>query len=139
MADLAPTAANVVKTSDTTFGAAANYGETITAGMAVYKKTSDGLLYKADANVTTAEAVVAGIAMNSGSAGQPASYATGGSITLGAVTGGAAGVPVALSTTAGGICPDGDVGSGSYYTFIGVMTSATVLKLGLIVTNITHA
>lgn len=139
MADLAPTAANVVKTSDTIFGASATYGETVTAGMAVYKKTSDGLLYKADANVTTAEAKVVGIAMNSGSAGQPASYATGGSITLGAVTAGAAGVPVALSTTAGGLAPDGDIASTNYYTFIGIMTSATVLKLGILVTDITHA
>lgn len=139
MADLAPTAANVVKTSDTVFGPASTYGETVTAGMTVYKKAADGLLYKADNNVTTAEAVVAGIAMNSGSAGQPASYATGGSIILGTITGGAAGVAVALSSTAGGMAPDGDISSGNYYTAIGVLTSATVLKLAINVTNITHA
>lgn len=138
MADLAPTAANVVKTSDTVISTG-YYGETVTAGMAIYRKTADSLYYKADANVTTAEAVVAGIALNSGSAGQPASFATSGSVTLGSVTAGAAGVPVCLSTTAGGLAPDGDIATGNYYSFIGVMTSATVIKLGIINTSITHA
>lgn len=138
MADLGPTAANVVKQSTTTVGTG-TAGETITAGMAVYLKTSDSKYYKADANVTTAEAVVAGIALNSVSAGQPISFATGGKLTLGSVTAGAAGVPVALSTTAGGLAPDGDISSGNYYTFIGVMTSATELQIGIIVTSITHA
>lgn len=138
MADLAPTAANVVPTT-TTAKSAGTYGETVTAGMAVYKKASDSKIYKADNNVTTAEAAVVGIAINSGSAGQPADYATGGELTLGTVTGGGAGVAVCLSSTAGGLCPDGDVSSTQYYSFIGAMISATVIQIGILNTSITHA
>lgn len=138
MADLAPTAASVVKTNTTTIGTG-YYGETITAGMTLYKKTSDGLYYKADANVTTAEAECVGIALNGGSAGQPASFATGGSVTLGTVTGGAAGLVVVVSATAGGLAPDADISSGQYLSLVGVMTSATVLKLSLNNTAVTHA
>lgn len=138
MADLAPTAANVVKQSTTTVGSGIA-GETITAGMTVYLKSSDSRYWKADANVTNAEAVVAGVALNSCSAGQPISFATGGTITLGTVTAGSAGVVVAQSTTAGGLAPDGDIASGNYYTLIGILVSATELKIGIIVTNVTHA
>lgn len=138
MADLGPTAANVVKQSGTQT-ATGTYGETVTAGQAIYKKASDGLLYKAQCDGTTAEAAVVGIALNSGSANQPASYATSGLLTLGAVTAGAAGVAVALSATAGGICPDGDIASTNYYTAIGVLTSATVIQIALNVTGVQHA
>lgn len=139
MADLAPTAANVVKTTDTTV-VSGTAGTTITAGMSVYSKAADSnKIYPADANVTTVEAVCVGIALNSASAGQPVSYASGGSVTLGTVTGGAAGLVVVVSATAGGLAPDADISAGQYLTVVGVLTSATVIKIALNVTNITHA
>lgn len=127
MADLTVTAANCVPGTDARFenGFA---GETITAGMAVYK-ASTGLWMKADSNSATALARQAtGIAMCGSSASQPITVQKSGSLTLGATM--TAGVAYYLSDTAGGICPYADVGSGEYVDLIGVATSTTVLQLG---------
>lgn len=127
MADLSITAANCVPGTNARLepGFA---GETITAGMAVYK-ASTGLWMKADSNSATALARVAtGIAMCGSSAGQPIHAQKSGSLTLGATM--TAGVAYYLSDTAGGICPVADVGSGEYSQVIGIATSTSVLKIG---------
>ena len=126
MTDLVVTAANCVPGTDARLeqGFA---GETITAGMPVYK-ASTGLWMKADSNSATALARQAtGIAMCGSSANQPIVVQRSGSLTLGATM--TAGVAYYLSDTAGGICAYADVGSGEYVDLIGVATSTTVLQL----------
>src|SRR5690349_19737444 len=111
MADLTITAANCVPGADARLeqGFA---GETITAGMPVYK-ASTGLWMKADSNSATALARQAtGIALTGSSLNQPIVVQKSGSLTLGATM--TAGIAYYLSDTAGGICPVADVGSGEY-------------------------
>jgi len=127
MSDLSVTAANCVPGADARLEAGFA-GETITAGMAVYK-ASTGLWMKADSNSATALARQAtGIAMCGSSLNQPITVQKSGSLTLGATL--TAGTAYYLSDTAGGICPVADVGSGEYVDLIGVATSTSVLQLG---------
>ncbi|MFA5897934.1 MAG: hypothetical protein WC829_02355 [Hyphomicrobium sp.] len=126
MADLTVTAASCVPGADARLETG-TAGETITAGMPVYK-ASTGLWMKADSNSATALARQAtGIAMTGSSLNQPIVVQKSGSLTLGATM--TAGVAYYLSDTAGGICPVADVGAGEYVDIIGIATSATVLKL----------
>jgi len=126
MADLTITAASVVQgaLARTEVGIA---GETITAGMAVYK-ASTGLWMKADSNSATALARVAtGIAMCGSSVSQFIVVQKSGTLNLGATL--TAGVAYYLSDTPGGICAVADVGSGEYSQIIGIATTAALLKL----------
>jgi hypothetical protein len=126
MADLTVTAASCVPGTDARLDTGVA-GETITAGMAVYK-ASTGLWMKADSNSATALARAAtAIAMTGSSANQPIVVQKSGSLTLGATM--TAGIAYYLSDTAGGICPVADVGAAEYVDVIGVSTSTTVLKL----------
>ncbi len=126
MADLAITASAVLANSGarTEQGVA---GETITQGQLVYRDASSSSYFKSDANAATAAArVVRGVALNGASAGQPLQIARpGADITMNAVF--TAGVTYYLSDTPGGIAPLADVGTGEYYTPIGVAKSTTVL------------
>jgi hypothetical protein len=128
MADLTITAANVKKTDSTliTEGIA---GATVTAGQPVYKdSTASNKLKPADADVLASAAAV-GIALHGASADQPLKYATGGNLTLGAVM--TAGAVYVVSTTAGGIAPVADLGSGDFVTLLGIATSTSNLKLSI--------
>jgi hypothetical protein len=128
MADLTITAANVKKTDSTliTEGIA---GATITAGQPVYKdSTASNKLKPADADVLASAAAV-GIALHGASADQPLKYATSGNLALGAVM--TAGAVYVVSTTAGGIAPVADLGSGDFVTLLGIATSTSNLKLSI--------
>lgn len=129
MSDLSITAANVVKGAGAVLedGYA---GETVTAGMPIYRDSSTGKGMKADSNSATAAArQPRGIALNGASDGQPLVIQKEGEITIGATL--TPGTTYYLSDTAGGICPLADVGSGEYVCIIGVAKSASVLILGI--------
>lgn len=115
MADLVVTATSVVNVSASLLTGTA--GETITAGQALYVKATDGRLWKAQADGTTEEATVAGVALNGASVGQPVQYASGGDITIGATT--AKTTTYVLSAAAGGICPQADLVSTNKIVRIG--------------------
>lgn len=118
MADLTLTAANVLRTAaDTTTGIA---GETITAGQAVYLKSSDSRYWKAQCDGTAAEADVKGIALHAALAGQPLTIATAGTMNIGGTT---AKVAYYLSATAGGVAPVADLVSGNYIVHLGYATA----------------
>lgn len=130
MADLTITAANVVWVSGA-IDASANAGEAISAGQAVYKKTSTGKWMLAQADGTAEEAgsgVVFGIALNTGVANQPLAVQTSGVITIGAT------VTVAkvyvLSATAGGIAPIADITTSTQYVTL-LATGSTTARLDL--------
>jgi|TARA_Y100000310_G_scaffold51927_1_gene47800 predicted transcriptional regulator len=131
MADVSVTAANVSAAVSAVIGSA-TAGATITAGQSVYINTSDNKAYLADAD-TLAASAAAGIALNGASDGQPIDYIqvgnvdVGGTLTLGAV--------YVVSTTAGGIAPLADLGTGDYVTVLGVATATDNLLVNLIVSN----
>jgi hypothetical protein len=118
MADLSITAAEVVPdTAQIKTGIA---GEAITVGMSVYKKASDGKLYKA-IDTSAAAAAAVGIASSSCSAAnQSITYQKSGTIVLGASASVAQGAVYVVSGTAGGIAPEADAGAGNYLTILGV-------------------
>jgi hypothetical protein len=133
MADITVTAANVAMiagTSPTGVKEDVTAGATITAGMAVYKDTSDADKYKpCDADVK-ATASWDGIATNSASDGQPLRIQKEGTINLGATL--VLGKTYCVSTTGGGIAPDADIASGDFKSVIGVAITTANLKIGKI-------
>ena len=128
MADLAVTAANVVKGSNakTEIGI---FGATVTAGQSVYADPADSNKYKlADADSTTAAVrTTRGIALNGGANNQPAVIQTDGLITIGAAV--AVGTVYAQSDVPGAIRPVADNGSGDYVTVLGIGVSASQIDL----------
>jgi hypothetical protein len=135
MANLAPTAANVVPDDGFVYvdGVA---GETLTAGMLVYLKSSDTRYWKAHCETSAATAVVAGVVLNGASAGQRVSVMTGGTVTIGDTVG--VGTIYILST-AGLICPVTDLATSDYVTILGTATTAAKIKLGILVSGVLKA
>lgn len=115
------------------------FGETVTAGQALFKKYStDKKLYKAKADGTAEQAAVIGIARLGGSAGQTAFWQSGGTIAIGATT--VAGTIYTASTNAaGGLNPWADLGSSDYVSIVGVGDGAGNLVMGINNTGIQHA
>lgn len=104
-------------------------GETITAGMAVYKKAADSKWYKSDANAASPANTVDGIALNGASAGQPldvvvsdTDFTVGATLTAGDVI-------VVGGTAAGDLAPVADLASGWYPLVVGVATSTTKARI----------
>jgi hypothetical protein len=141
MADISITAANVLKgTTNTVENGTA--GETITAGQVVYKKSTDGLFWKADCyatSVTSNDEIkeAYGIALNSAAANQALQVQRTGDITIGgSVTAGAVYYLASSNVgAAGGIAPLDDLVSTDWYVIIGVATSTTVIHLLIYDTN----
>ena len=128
MADLTITAANV-KPGTTAVTTTGTYGETVTAGMAVYKSSSDSLWYKAECDSTTAKAAAVGIALNGGSVNRPGTIITKGDCSIGATV--AVGRVYVVSATAGGIAPTTDLASTNYVTVLAVGTSTATLNVSI--------
>lgn len=118
MADLSVTAASVQPSTGTV--ETGILGETCTAGMSVYKKSSDNRLWKTQADGTAAEAAAVGILLSGGVAGQPAGYCSDGPMILGATT--AAGVLYYVSAAAGGIGVVADLASTNRVVSLGYAT-----------------
>lgn len=126
MAALTITAANVVKGAGakTKKGVA---GETLTAGQSIYKSTSDGRVYKADANASAATAKCEGITLHGALAGQPIEYQDGGILAFGAIL--TVGHIYVVGATAGDICPHGDLAQGWYTSILGVAVTTGNLQM----------
>ncbi len=108
----------------------------ITQGQAVYVSTSTGLLELADADAL-ATALVKGIALSAGSPGQPIVIQLYGDIDLGATL--TVGQIYVASTTAGGIAPYSDLGSGDYISTLGAADAADNMELDITNTGIAKA
>lgn len=136
--DLTIGAANVTATSG--FGPGDGIaGENLTPGQPIYQKSSDNLYYRSSAqNQTLANA--AGLTLNTAYTGQPIRFARTGTITLAAsgalVT---KGVPYAVSHNAGKIAPASDLGSGDFYSQIGIGASNTTIQLAIAPSGIAQA
>lgn len=127
MADITVTATSVVPGAGATINKDYYFGETVTAGMSVYLKSSDTKIYKAQCDGTPAEAAIFGVALNGGAVNQPAFVQTSGLITIGATVV-ATGVYV-VSSTYGGIAPHADLASTNYLSIVGYATTTGILYL----------
>jgi hypothetical protein len=137
MADISVTASSVKPTTNTVIGRG-TAGATITAGQVVYADPADSFKIKPalSSNQTQSNNIV-GIALHGASADQPIAYAIQGDVTFNAVLT-AAGVFVAGSA-AGGISPSADLDSSSntrYGTVLGIGTSTTNLRVGIIMSGV---
>lgn len=128
MADLTITPSAVkpganADTEDVTFGA------TIAAGDLVYKDAADLNRCKlADGNAGAAQADIAGVALNSGSADQPGRIQRSGDYTSGATHAGNGRVYV-LSANPGKIADVADLAAGNFTKIWAVSKSSTVLSI----------
>ncbi|MBA4107887.1 MAG: hypothetical protein C0485_19315 [Pirellula sp.] len=106
--------------------------------MCVYKDTTDDKKLKAARAHTLVTSVVAGIAVNSGSSGQPASYVTSGRINLGATLLRGE-VYVVSDDAAGAIVPFADLedGGSDYVSLVGVAISSSILQLCILPSEVT--
>jgi hypothetical protein len=133
MADLVQTAANVAVGVNTSVQLVVA-GEALTQGMPVYRSSLDSNYYKADSDAE-ASAEVRGIAVTPASASGDrfvlASPKSGSSadVNLGATL--TQGETYVVSTNAGAIAPISDLTTGDYVTYLGVASSASILKMRL--------
>jgi hypothetical protein len=127
--DVSVTAAEVLKTS-TTVIIQGTLGATVTAGQTLYLDTTTSKYKAADANGASPLYTVAGIALNGGGDGQPVSIAVSGDIDPGFTV--TVGTIYVLSETAGGIAPAADLTTGWRTVIIGIGTTASNLKIGII-------
>lgn len=128
MADISVTAASVVPSATATLENG-YFGADISAGQVVALDTATGRYVLADADGSEVIRRPRGIAVNSGSNGQPATIAKAGDVTFNAVL--TAGVSYFLSPTPGGIGARSEVLAGDYVTHLGIAKSATVLALDI--------
>jgi hypothetical protein len=126
MADLAVTAANVVKGSDAVI-LNGTLGATVTAGQTLYLDTTTNTYKLADANASATTAVLAGVALNGGASGQPVQLVVGGSYNPGGTA--VVGTIYVQSGTAGGIAPSTDLVSGWFTSIWGIGTTASNIKI----------
>ena len=138
MADLSITPAQVLPSTGAKYlhGIA---GEALTAGEVVYKKSSDGRYWKADADVEAsadADGLVVAEAEAAG-AGVLVQYA--GDITLGAGAAPTQGQTYVVSATAGGIGLEGELASDDYLTYLGYGIGTNAVRLMIKATGIAHA
>jgi len=136
MTDLSITPANVLRGANSR---AENgiFGATVTQGQVVYRDPADGRFKLADTDGAADARVPYGIALNAGAAGQPATVLRSGEIAIGATL--VPGTTYYLSPTPGGIAPLTDVAVGDDYTVVGIAISASVLKVGFLVSGVTRA
>ena len=135
MTDISITAANVVAGSNAT-RESGTAGETITAGQVVYRSSTTGKYMLADNDSATAGAKAPrGIALNGAALNQPLQILRAGDITIGGTL--TAGTDYYLSSTAGGICPRADLGSGDDVVLIGIARSTSVLNVDIQISGVT--
>lgn len=130
MADLVVNAANVLPGANAQLVFGDTAGEAITAGQSIYKDPVTNKMMKSDSDSANAAAKKAdGLASCNAAANQPLVWQKKGDITMGNIL--TAGATYFVSNTAGGICPDADVGAGENVCLLGVARSATVLALDI--------
>ncbi len=132
MTDLTQTAASVVK-GDGAKVLRGVFGETLTAGAPTYRDATTKKWMKADNDAASASGLATtdvGIALNGGAVNQPAEVQIDGEINLGATL--TVGEVYVISSTAGAICPVGDLGSGDYPVVLGIARTAALLVMGIV-------
>lgn len=135
MVDLVVVAANV-KPASSTVTKKGIAGEAISAGQGVFKAT-DGQIELAENDLTAADAAAVGVALNDAALDQPIEYAITGDINMGVIL--SIGQTYVVGAGPGGIAPEVDVIAGEFLTVIGVATTTSNLKLGILQSGVAHA
>ena len=132
MAELSQNPVNVLASATAAQLTRGTAGETITAGMPVYRDVADSNKLKKCKADAAGTVNCDGIALNGASDDQPLTYLrTGFNINLGATL--AVGQTYCVSDlTAGKIVPIPDLGSADYVTLLGVALSTSILKLQIL-------
>lgn len=105
-------------------------GESLTAGMPVYKDPADNRYKRSDANAATALLRrVDGICLTGSSAGQPLFVMKSGILGVGVIL--TQGLIYVLSDAVGQIMPSADLSAGEYTAIIGVALSTSRLQLAI--------
>lgn len=131
--DLSITVGNVMPAASDTVVRVVRAGETLTAGMPVYRNTSDNEYYKCDADASEAAATCAGITISAGSDGTYCTIVTAGRLKIGSTV--TVGTQYFASDTAGGIMPGVDLDTGDYLTPIGITTDTDEILVDIVVTG----
>lgn len=123
------TATSVVKGSGAIVDNTRVAGETVTAGQAVYIKSTDNKWWLAQNDGTAEESGTGGVgvALNGGAANQTIAVQTAGQVTIGATV--VATTVYIVSSTFGGIAPVADIASTQRLTIIGYATTTGILEL----------
>ena len=131
MADVAVTAANVLKSNNSaTTTASGTAGATITAGQTLYADSTDSGKLKPASASALASAAVVGIALHAALDEQPITYVTRDpALVTGATM--IVGTVYVASATAGGIAGDVDILTGEFVTVLGVASTATTLNFSV--------
>lgn len=137
MADLSITQTEVLPGAGATTRVAIA-GAAITPGQTIYIKSSDSKAYLADADLSAAAADCKGIALSEAAEGQYIVYQRGGTITIGSSASVAQGAVYVLSATAGGICPEVDLGTDDYVTYLGVGDDSDGIVLSIHYSGVAH-
>lgn len=129
MADLSITAANVHVHGSSTQIRTVQFGETMTAGMSAYLKSSDQKFWKADANGSIATAEAKGVVLVGAAADAYGVIVEKGLMDVGATL--TVGVPYIVSTAAGAIAPAPDWAgyTGSWQNHLGYATATDTLDV----------
>lgn len=128
MAAINVTAGEVVQSTDPSRLSRGVGGEDLAIGDFVYRKSSDGRMYKADADALESSQASHVVVSENAAAGQPVELQDlDGPLTVGATAALAVGEPYFVHTTAGKIGPRGDLAAGDFATFVGIATSTSVL------------
>ena len=135
MSDIVVTSSAVVPANASTVIARGTAGASVAAGQVVWADPADANKIKpAQATSQTQADNVVGIALNTAATGQPIAFATSGDVTFNAVLG-AASLYVLSGANAGGIAPSVDLDTSTdtwYGVILGIATSATNLRLGIV-------
>jgi hypothetical protein len=129
VADLSITSANVSPNAGATVRSG-TAGATIAAGQVVYIDENDNRKLKLAVNTSRAASLVAGVALNGASSGQPIDYVHSGPYAHGA-TATSTGDIYVLSSTAGGIETSTNASTNDWVSIIGVGISATEMSVRL--------
>ena len=113
------------------------YGATVAAGQPLFQDPTDSKFEPADANLSDIAAAAQGIAITPGVDDGFGLMAIQGDIVLVGTTM-AVGETYYVDATAGQIIPDADLTTGYRVTRLGTAVSATVLRLAIEATGITH-
>lgn len=112
------------------------FGATITPGLVVYLDSADNEYKIAHCETSATTAAAVGIALTSGSDGQPGIIQTGGNLTCDNLS---LATPVYVLSAAGKICPAADLANDDFITIVGVATSTTNLKLSFAASGVEAA
>ncbi|KKL16980.1 hypothetical protein LCGC14_2490120 [marine sediment metagenome] len=134
MADLTVVAANV-KPAASTVTKKGIAGESISAGESVFK-AADGGIELCENDQAALDAACIGVALNDAAVDQPIEYAITGDVNMGAIM--TIGQTYVVGAAPGGIAPEVDVIATEFLTVIGVATTTSNLKLGILQSGVAH-